>query len=263
MSKPPKLCVYCGSTGVTKEHFWGRWSIKHGTPGSGTKHTIVHWTDPLNLSGPVAKPGVLQRPGQIRSQTLKIACRSCNTGWMKRIVDDAIPILERLHYGEWKNLPQEEREKLSAWLTLFSMSYEFADKRTVSVSAGERFSLKDTCRPSRHWQIAIGGAELAEPYADLVTHRAISWLPTNRWSGNLSGQVTLLVFGRLIALVCYWEFPIYFDFGHFARSEGMHPLWPITSTSIATPFKVHDRDSFFRMVASFTAILREAPYLNE
>jgi hypothetical protein len=205
MSNPPNLCVYCGRAGVTKEHFWGAWSRKYAfVKNSRSEHTIDRFLNgDLNIVE-LSKKGHLQRPGSNRSQTMKIACRECNGGWMKSNLDSAIPILKRLHDGYWGHVTEPEAAILVRWIAQFTMSYEFADRETVMIPQAIRteFAMRNSL--SGHWVAAIGIATPATG-SEPVHHRAISLRHPDGREEPM--QVTVLMFGRLIAMSVYSAFP--------------------------------------------------------
>lgn len=254
MSRPQNLCVYCGKPGVTKEHYRGAWSNKHAP----LKHTRTEHivslpidSDPNLVFSREKGPG--SRPGAPRSQTLKIACKSCNTGWMKKIVDKSIPILTNMNYGYWGNPEQEDIIALASWITLYTMSHEFVDRPTVCISPKERSEFMESCIPSLHWNIAIGCTDTAL-WNDRTFHRSfyvVGAIPNNI---NPKAQITVFQFGRLLALSSYAEFNIDIDFDKYAKSMDLSPIWPSVPKRLSKPFGVHSDASVDIIVSRMTDI---------
>ena len=47
MSKPQKRCIFCGATGMSREHIWGDWLKKHVVATTMPKHSSsVHVAQP-------------------------------------------------------------------------------------------------------------------------------------------------------------------------------------------------------------------------
>jgi hypothetical protein len=174
---------------------------------------------------------------------------------MKGIVDAAIPILSRLTEGEWWNLIGSERVALAAWVTLFVMSYEFADRETATVSFRERSSFRESRRSSPHWYISIGVAD-PKPGQDPVCHRALGLAEHIEWDGYRKACVTSLLFDRLLVTAIYAEFSLGFEFDQVSRMLGLHPLWPETVDPIARPLLMHTSDTFWELVPYFTGLLQ-------
>lgn len=97
MSRPQAICVYCGKPGRTKEHLWGKWSIKHFPSfHKSSVHKVVRYPHVTGFPLPLHLKGALTRQGPTRSLTIKAPCERCNTGWMKGITDRNISILKKL-----------------------------------------------------------------------------------------------------------------------------------------------------------------------
>lgn len=262
MSKPQRLCVYCGKPGVTKEHFWGRWSRRHAL----TKHDRVHhelasWEDPYNEASAITiKRGMMTRPGAPRSQSLWIACRDCNGGWMKHIVDNAIPIMTRLSFGYWGRLSDDDRCTIANWATLFTMSYEFVDFRTVCVSQAERELFRSAGRPSKQWKIAIG---FGEPNidADRVTHRALA-LSAEYKMADPNSQITVWFFGKLIIVTMYSKFLIPLDWSTLSKRLALAPLWPLDGMAVQKPFGIHGDGAIDEILTAVHTGFDAAAYEN-
>src|SRR3569623_507482 len=117
MSRPQRLCAYCSQPGTTKEHFWGKWSKKylpHVTPRT-THYVSQNSRGPSGEVVSASGKGALDRPGDIRAQTLKVVCEDCNTRWMKAVNERAEPSLGRLAKGDWWGMSGPERAAVAAW----------------------------------------------------------------------------------------------------------------------------------------------------
>ena len=256
MSQPQQLCVYCGNPGVTKEHIWGKWSRKLAPNApANNEHVIVR--PRLGDKNATMTKGAMNRPGNPRSQTLKIACRWCNGGWMKKIVDDAIPILTELSQDIWLELSDDSRRRLAAWIVLFTMSHEYADRETVCVSASDRDNFRKSGVPSSHWRIAIGRIEPV-PDVDSGIHRAIELAPDVVWSGHRRSQVTAFVFGKLLAVSYYSECPFSFSFEAHAREMKLRTLWPHNDKFVVGPPELHADKNLETIVHNLTVALEDA-----
>ncbi len=101
--RPFKSCIFCGSTARrTKEHIFGkavarRYPVKYRWKSAGNTHF-----------GPVLAQG----GGPIISVTAKAACRDCNTGFLKRELDEALEPLMSLIEGKSHQIAAQERAAL-------------------------------------------------------------------------------------------------------------------------------------------------------
>lgn len=245
MSRPPNLCVYCGQPGVTKEHFWGAWSKKLSPPRASVSviHELRRYPSGDYHMGYKSLRGALNRPGDARSQTLKIACRSCNTGWMKQIQDNAIQPLTRLSNGDWSELSVESQRAVSNWAAMFTMSYEFADKETVNISQAARTRFSEDQSLDDDWTISIGVSLTAAK--DCIGHRAMN---AELEDGTVEPvQITAWDFGNLfIATICG---PPQFNEKITAKlfNANMRVIRPFNSESLLKPSPCPAQNAHFLM----------------
>lgn len=259
MSRPPKLCVYCGKEGVSKEHVRGHWSIPHGRMHSRNAHMVAR-PDPLApgvLTDPVK--GAANRPGTPRALTLKIACERCNNGWMSAIQRDAIPTLTNLNYGIWGQISNEEMSQLARWITLFTMSYEQADRASASVDFEERNRFSMTSDPGQQWQIAVGYVD-TKLWSDATFHRCFGLPSDIVFCGNRKFQFTASMFGRFLFVSHYSAYPISFDFKWHAKNMGLTPLWPDLPRRMTRPHRVH-QDGIVRSLISYFSDVFQTAFL--
>jgi hypothetical protein len=152
--KPPGKCIFCGGSGMSREHIWPEW-MQNYFPAAGPDARSAHIVNTLGQSNSF-EHGRLHRSHDILYQKLRIACRQCNNGWMSQIVEAAKHILVPLLRGEWPVLNADGASKLAAWITLFTMVIEFADPKTAAVTAEERATFKRTKSPLPNWNVYCG-----------------------------------------------------------------------------------------------------------
>lgn len=156
---------------------------------------------------------------------------------MKNIVDSAIPIMTRLSFGYWGRLSDDDRRTVANWATLFTMSFEYVDSRTVCVSQAERERFRSAGYPSNHWKVAIG---FGEPNidADRVTHRALA-LSDEFKMPHPNSQITAWFFGKLFIVTVYSELRIPFDWPTLCKRLSLAPIWPLDGKAVHKPFGTH------------------------
>lgn len=237
MTVKPRFCIYCGKEGVTKEHVWGRWSRKHAP---GTHPNFPHIVDRYLNFDPngekSSRKGHLNRPGSTRSQTMKIACKVCNNGWMKANVDAAIPILTRMNYGYWGKISNLETQALVRWIAQFAMSFEFADRETVMIPQAVRSHFAETTQLAGHWIIAIGNAEPTDG-SDPIYHRALGIMEGDKITGP--AQITAFMFGKLFCLAIYSSFQTPPDVLRAVSDMKLCSIYPFSDKNIEKPYWRH------------------------
>jgi len=201
MSRPPKLCVYCGQPGSSKEHPWGRWSAEPFGPGHTTNHYVQLYPNPEDPTYCDTKLGALNRPGSPRSQTFKIVCEPCNNGWMSEIQNRAKEALTSLAEGDWSEFGLERQAAVAAWAALFTMTIEHAHKDTVSITFAERDRFRTQRQLSEKWRVAVGTGEFASHYS--VGHRAMLVRDTTGSVPDEPSQLSCWDFGQLTIATFY------------------------------------------------------------
>lgn len=160
--KPPYArgraqCIYCGSyENMTREHIWADW-LRDYIPRDMERHSgvsaVVHSDQSKNTAE------MKRREGDFHAQRLKIACHSCNTGWMSRLQTKAKPYLVPTLIGKNIDLYRAEQTTLAAWATMFVMTADYLDNEIGSITSEERVWFKDHQRPPADWRIWIGKYE--------------------------------------------------------------------------------------------------------
>lgn len=232
-------CAYCGkSAKLTKEHIWGKWSTKYlGPPIRGGAHLV-------RLNTPEVKKGAQDGRGPSRSRTLRIACASCNSGWMKDVNDRAKPTLVRLAKGEWWDLSPYERQSIAAWATLFTMSYEHADLATMATLPAERLKFSINHHPPAHWSVGIARYNGDGYYEDSIQHTGFM---TKEPVMDL--QTTTFLFGKIIFHTYSSRSAI---FPRWWKRFNLEKIWPIGYFPVIPPDPIDD--SGFIALAHFTEV---------
>ncbi|WP_428385370.1 hypothetical protein [Nevskia ramosa] len=154
---PKKNCIFCGKTGVTKEHLWPDW-LKNYIPIDSSSHTHTTQMSRLNYNtGMVRESPIIKiQSGNLMAQKLRIVCDICNNEWMSRLQESAKPLLIPFIKGEWLDLNLHERGIVSAWLTMYTMVYEFKHPPTIVASFEDRNLFRERVLPPYNWFFWIG-----------------------------------------------------------------------------------------------------------
>ena len=156
-SKHVANCVFCGRSGVTKQHMWPDW-LKTIIPreGSTSGQMIFHVRmAPMNKAV-IIQPDVKERRWHQGAHKIRNVCGQCNSGWMSRLETAAKPHLTSLILGKKCNLDKQAQHSLAAWIVMTSIMAEFTDIKTVSIPAIHRNQLRISGNPPDGWQIWTG-----------------------------------------------------------------------------------------------------------
>ncbi len=145
---PPRLCIFCGGTPISKEHVWADWMRPYLPRGQGRQLIQEGQFDNMSLT---VRPGPLNVKGDARSQKLKVVCGSCNSGWMSILQNTAKPVLLPLLTREHGAIAADEREILAKWTTMFTFVYSTSAPEYTTLKDSQRCAFMANKAPPQHW----------------------------------------------------------------------------------------------------------------
>ncbi len=107
---------------------------------------------------------IVRLPGQMRDWQIKCVCGgthlTCNGGWMKKIEDQARPIMIPLIVGHESRIYPADQAIIATWAVLKSMVSDFDREAHVTVHHTQRRRMKTRhLPPQRGWGVWIGHYE--------------------------------------------------------------------------------------------------------
>lgn len=145
----PNKCIYCQGTGMTKEHYWNRWSKKYSIP-KNTKEDAYHMHYVHGIDGSKRRK---KWDGHSIDHSMRKVCKTCNGGWLKLVGERAEPVVKNLIKNRPDHLTDEEKLALATWVTTFAMTFEYRDTKTKTTPQWERQYVADNQRPPPTWHI--------------------------------------------------------------------------------------------------------------
>ena len=148
--------------------------------------------------------------GNIRDWQIKCVCggvaTSCNSGWMKKIEDQARPILIPLILGQNLFLTPIQREIVAVWVALKCMVGEYEDPTKITTPPEQRARMYAVQKPPEHgWGIWIGRAENPSRFTIWSSHSLKialdKTLPLDDPSHKFNGHTTTQMIGELFIQV--------------------------------------------------------------
>jgi hypothetical protein len=230
----PKRCIFCQKkTKLTREDFFPQWFREiYPAPPESEKARLnaeISWHERDATTGEIitiVAPSKLARPGDLADQTLRIACASCNNGWMSQLQQAAKPHLIPYIQGKWEPPNQAFRNVISSWATMFAMVVEFGDEPSAVVPAIEREVFSRDLRPPIGAQVWAGRLAGDLPY--WFHRRALCLtLDMNEKAGTPNAQLTTITLGHLLLQVYLTTSDLAaFDPIKRCVEHGLFPLWP-------------------------------------
>jgi hypothetical protein len=225
--------VFCGRTGeLTKGHIWPDWIKKFLPPVARTHLQTVGEIGPTTSLG---KGGLVllrrTRQGHAGSRELRNTCSKCNSGWMSRLENAAMPIAGPLFQNRTSVIQTFDQRMLAAFLCLINMRVEFTNIATQAASAEDRQWLMKTFEPRNNWKIWIAHYAGKNPETDWCRHYGLDLVDSPINDGQppkCNTQVTTIVIGHLCAHLFSSDFLPLEEYEQPALAR----IWPPTNFDI-------------------------------
>lgn len=177
--KPPGTCIFCGRTGMSKEHVWSDW-LKALIPDISNHADQSEWFEFDSETNEFRPKPVVRKDhqGSLAQRTVRKVCKDhCNSGWMADAVEAAKPIAAKLIQGAACYIDNDDRTKLATWLAISIIMQEFMGSPAIMIPREDRVSLMENNVPPETWRIWIG------------YYGGSKWHPIGHQRNNLSGSM--------------------------------------------------------------------------
>ncbi|MFD2579544.1 hypothetical protein ACFSTD_15140 [Novosphingobium colocasiae] len=123
---------------MTREHVVPNW-LRNIIPRVSENHThVATLYIKKNESKPTFQRFVKTRGGNLGTRQLLMVCEICNTGWMKDLQDELIPILSPLINGDWTKFSAQHAERISVWLAMTTSVVAMSFPKSGGVTVNDR-----------------------------------------------------------------------------------------------------------------------------
>ncbi len=246
--KPPGTCIFCGRTGLSKEHIWSDW-LKELIP---RNTTHGEWSEGFEYDFEEKKfTGMrplmeMTRQGCMTQCKIRNVCEAhCNNGWMGRAVEAAKPIASNLITGQMCKVDEGGVRSLATWLAITTVMQEFTVTRTVMIPPEDRAELMHSNAPPEHWSMWIGyyGGEDWTPMGHLhvpvtLSKRVSENDGTESYVPNCDLQITSFAIRHLLTHVfTATNVGMVNKYREFIRDQNWNlvQIWPIIPSIISWP----------------------------
>jgi hypothetical protein len=227
MAKPEGKCAFCGGPKLTKGHIWPE-SFGKLIPSDAKYHEqkIAGFvTFESNIPGPSEWMRV--GTGPLQKRRPRNTCSTCNSGWMSKIEEAALPVIGPLITGQRTLLHPSAQEKLASVITLISTRVELIAYGMRSIPKFEKDELRKNPLPTPNWRIWIArhAGKDAKDFQFRFTAMQIASDKSTPVRGpeHCNSHLTSLIAGQLFIHVFFstvWpDFPGY-------RNVSLIKLWP-------------------------------------
>jgi hypothetical protein len=157
--RPPRTCVFCGTSGLTLEHAWPRWIA--GELGDGPWNFAQTFED-----------GDRSWATSTLDVKVRRVCASCNNGWMANLEARAKPLLVHMMNGEARELDADEQELLALWAAKTAMMLGFIHPERRSIAPEQYQLLHRSQRPPEGTKVWL--ARCASTWTVFYRHNKIT-----------------------------------------------------------------------------------------
>jgi hypothetical protein len=257
-----RFCIYCGGTGMSKEHLWPDWLAAY------VPRTLPHFKQEFAFYGKTPEPIIYEKhkTGDPHATRLRIVCETCNRGWMSRLQTEAKPILVRLLLRETTTLLQTEQRILARWAAVSVATGDQLDPYSAAVPQEDRDFLRTRKRPPSRWRIWLGHAP---PGLEGVWIHTTA--PVNSYKKQVikirhdgtrapNTQSTTFVVGHVMfcAISSTTESLNVMDVGGGGREAFVAQLWPYRGQPVSWPLPAMPWDLAERIAGLFSEACKRA-----
>jgi hypothetical protein len=241
-------CIFCGGTGMSKEHVWPAWLSRFFPQTAKVhKHSVSRQRDGSEACNEIITFDEEKiKTGSVTSRRIRHVCEACNNGWMSDLQTEAKELLIPMLSGIWIDPTPAQQLVLARWATMFTMVYEYAHPPTVGISQDLRTQFMQTGRPPQAFRVWIGGYN-GSRHGD-VFHRGLGLYRAVDDQADRSicnAQSTVFAFGRIFFFVASSSTPL-LDLAALDPNTRFPviEIWPARTTVISRPWNGMSHEGF-------------------
>lgn len=144
--KPQRFCIFCGLSGMSKEHFWPDWLKEYVPIVKDAKYTASVYSSKGLAAQQLRSSN--QRQGHLITKTFRVVCKKCNNGWMSGIENDVKAFLLTGISNTETIVNQQVKEKLALWACVKAVITEHSEPESSLTLAEDRKALISGVLPS-------------------------------------------------------------------------------------------------------------------
>ena len=238
--KTKKICVFCGSTRLTGEHFWPVWShpcLAIDPSGGRTRELHETLGNAICLAGPNSRV----KSSHLANLKLRLVCARCNNGWMSHAEETAKPVLVKLINGERCCISVNEQEHLARWIAMKVMLAEHDRNQVFVTPQEERTTLMEdgVIPPTFDIRIAHHGLEQKVGYVrramTIMMGDGSGKAPEITGNAVKNVQDTHFMFGKLLVVAASSQSNMRIEDMFRVHADGLPRIWPCSSEALDWP----------------------------
>jgi hypothetical protein len=162
----PKGCVFCGESGLSREHVMPRWVTRHWTghdptgPPVNPDQDAPHRLSTLEMVDGRLEPVMLRqypsRPALHTGHiTVRAVCKKCNNGWMAALETEAKPLITALMDHSRVRLTRNQAAALIRWCQKTSAMFDCYTPDAAVMTPAVYAALSRGEQPPGVWDIRL------------------------------------------------------------------------------------------------------------
>lgn len=233
-ARPPRICIFCGSGSLSKEHIWPNWANALLTPTTPVNRIETR----LALSPGEDSPREIYRrdiPEQTIEKQLRIVCEPCNNGWMSGIENACRDLITLLIEGKPIKLDVISQRLIATWAVLKLMICEQNDPTNIVTTQEMRTAfMNNRTMPSR-LRVYIARCGQGGWQSSLWRHADTIGRPDQPRPDGINVQAMTLGIGQLLIHVVHSTTDVFEPVLEHGNSGLVEQIWPTTKAIIDWP----------------------------
>ncbi len=223
-----KPCIFCGGFGdKTKQHAFPD-RLHKLLPRLKTDHAVERMHRQPGLVSQAVETSKHVRQGHVGTRKPRVACGTCNRGWLRKNEEKAFEALTPLIMGVGGVFPESSLLSVATMAAAMTAVIETDNLRTMAMSQGDRDYIRRNLAPKDEWGVFIGktheevfGQSIGMYHAGNhgTAYTAVGY-------GKVKGATTTLQMGQVVLQVCDLMIPATVEFEKYAKRHGVHQIWP-------------------------------------
>lgn len=173
--------------------------LRNVIPRVGETHTHFNLMSDAYQGSVILTPDLTVSKGNIGTRQLFMVCHSCNTGWMRDLQDEIIPVLTPLIKGRWGEFDRLQGSRIAVWMAMTTAVIALSYRKTSGVPFATRRFIRNELAVPPHWSMWVGRGT---GFEDIRYHNRVA-LMSHPSQGFIYGRepntaVTTIALGQLI-----------------------------------------------------------------
>jgi hypothetical protein len=232
--RPPRVCIFCGSGSLSKEHIWPDWANSLLAP----KTPVNRIETRLALSPGEDSPREIYRrdvPEQTIDKTLKVVCAPCNNQWMSGIEASCKDLLRFLIQGKPVKLDVISQRLITNWTVLKLMICEQNDPANIVTTQEMRTAFQNERKIPSRLRVYIAQCGQGGWQSSMWRHADTIGAPDQPRPSRINVQAMTIGIGQLLIHVVHSTTPVFEPVLDHKNSGLVEQVWPTCEGTIDWP----------------------------